>query len=87
MSNIKKEIREYILNRRTISFANIIDNFNIPEEDLICVIENMESAEDIRIINSSCTMDCNSCNTNTCDDKVGGEIKPTSILVSINRLF
>lgn len=84
-SNLKSDVREYILNRRTISFGNVCEKFEKAPEALIPIVKDMELKEEIRINNSACTLDCSSCSS--CEDEVDDRIKITSIFVSIKRLF
>lgn len=85
MNNLKSEVRNYILNRRTISYANVCIHFNSTSNTLKKIIEEMELKEEIRINTSACSLNCSSCST--CNDKNKNRIQPTSILVSIKRLF
>jgi len=85
MSNLDTDVREYILNRRTISFGNVCEQFGKTPDSLLSIIKDMESKEEIRINNSACSLDCSSCSS--CEEESDDRIKVTSIFVSIKRLF
>jgi len=81
MSSITKDVTEYIFGRRSISFGNLCNQFNIDIRDLNEIIKELESSKKVRVVNSSCTLDCSSCSS--CEDLNSSNYKETSIVVSL----
>lgn len=80
-NNLAYKIKEYIDNRRTISFENLCFNFELSEPDMKIIINNLEVNNHIRIVNSPCTLDCNTCST--CEEETKERLTNSTIIISL----
>lgn len=81
MSKYLNSLTEYIEGRRSTSIGNIMEFYPGEKQVLIDLVKKLEDEKRIRVMNSSCSLDCSSCTT--CGSEVDERIRDTTILVSL----
>jgi len=83
VTNNYHQIKNFLRDKRTISISNICDQLNIDINQIIKDIKLLEFEKEIRVVNSSCTLNCSSCST--CGEEKKTEYLETTIVIPLHK--